>query len=492
MARQGARLVPVFRASVSAREAAGSDVLAVARTDSEGRFLMVDLPSPRIALFADKPGYYTRLVNGRDIRAIVLDCAEPADCAGVEFELGLAATISGTVVDELGEPFELGVRVRRADVERDDNSQAAFDRADDRGYFRIGGLEPGQYVVEAEGMMRGFPRAKSIDGDPIEVELGEGAEVTGIQLTVRFSEQTLKRYRVSGKVSGVDFSREGSHLIQMRGVPAGRGRGGRSMATRAADDGSFHFDGIPDGRYSLSYLYRNNADRNRQGDRRSLGTLDVTGDVSGLIVRPLAPSGFSGAVRFETRGGPRPLQLVLTSEEGAYFAWERVEAPDYRFDFSGLSPGNYKLSIQENRRVGGEVYIRGIARGEKFLPVAEVRAAEGVVEAFDIVVSDETARVYGRVKAATQPGPDRTVVQGAQFQVALSGSNERIRVTQADQNGRFHFDGIVPGEYRICGWANVEPRAIYDGETWKQAGGAVRKFTVEAGSDVELDLTAAP
>lgn len=493
LTRQGDRLVPVFRASVAAREGAGSDILAVARTDREGRFLIVDLPSPRVALSVRKSGYYTRLVNGRENRAIVLDCSSPADCEGVEFELGRTASISGVVVDELGEPFEMGVRVSRVNDGGSGRTEAGTERSDDRGYFRIGGLEPGEYIVEAEGMRRGFPRGLSVESDAIDVEVQEGAEVSGLQLTVRFSEERQQRYRVSGEVAGVDLSREGSHVIQMRSVPgAGRRGSGVSMATRAGEDGAFRFAGLSDGRYSLSYVYRGNSAQNREGERHSLGTVEVNGDVSGLVVRPLPPTGFSGAVRFETSGGPRPLQLVLTSDDGAYFAWERVEAPDFRFEVSGLSPGEYKLAIRNNWRASGELYIKGVVRGEEFSPTAAVLANEGVVDNFDIVVSDETARVYGRVKAAVEPGAERAVVKGAQFQVALSAGDQRIRVTQADQYGRFHFDDIIPGEYRICGWADAEPRAIYNEETWEQAGTAVRRFTVEAGSDVELDLTAAP
>jgi hypothetical protein len=492
LARQGDRLAPVVRASVAAREAAGSDILAVARTDGEGRFLIVGLSSPRVALSVRKPGYYTRLVNGRENRTIVLDCSAPADCAGVEFELGHTASISGIVVDELGEPFEMGVRISRANDGGSERAEAGSERSDDRGYFRLSGLEPGEYTVEAERMRRGFPRGLSVESDAIDVEVEEGAEVSGLQLTVRFSESQQPRYRVSGRVAGVDLSSEGAHLVQMRSVPGAGGRvSGASMSTRAQGDGSFEFAGLSEGRYSLSYVYRGNSSQNREGERHSLGTVEVSGDVSGLLVRPLPPTGFSGVMRFETSGGPRPVQFVLTSDDGAYFAWEHVEAPDFRFDVRGLSPGSYRLAIRNNWRASSEVYVKGIVRGEEFSPTAEVLATEGLLDTFDIVVSDETARVYGRIKAAAEPGAERAIVKGSQFQVALSAEDQRTRVAQADQHGRFHFDGIIPGEYRICGWADVEPRVIYNEETWEQAGSAVRRFTVEAGSNVELELTAA-
>jgi hypothetical protein len=63
---------------------------------------------------------------------------------------------------------------------------------------------------------------------------------------------------------------------------------------------------------------------------------------------------------------------------------------------------------------------------------------------------------------------------------------------QADQNGRFDFDRVVPGEYRICAWSDPDTQPIFDDKTWAAAGGAVRKFSVETGSEVEIDLTAVP
>jgi hypothetical protein len=81
--------------------------------------------------------------------------------------------------------------------------------------------------------------------------------------------------------------------------------------------------------------------------------------------------------------------------------------------------------------------------------------------------------------------------KGAQFQVGISGPSG-FRAMQADQNGRFDFDRIVPGEYRICAWSAPDAQAIYDEKTWEAAGGAVRKFSVDAGSEVEIELTAVP
>jgi uncharacterized protein (DUF2141 family) len=496
--RQGSRVVPVSRASVLAREAAGSDILAVARTDNQGRFLIADLPSTRVALSVQKHGFFTRLVNGRESESVVLDCSAPEDCADVKFELGPAAVISGIVVDELGEPIhELDLFAGLGDSAPGESSdRAVYARTDDRGHFRFAGLKPGRYRVKAAGESRGMFGEQRIESDPVDVEVGEGGEVRGLQIQVRLPVERQKTYTLSGKVTGVDLSREGAHLVQILGPlrdSSGRSPGGRSYNRPVRQDGVFSFDELETGRYALAYSYRTHRDDERAADARPLGVVEVSGDTAGLVLTPLPPTGFSGTVKFETRRPPRPVQLSLSSsEEGILPIGDRAEPPDFRFRFTSLTPGKYRINIYRGWRGDIDFYVKGFRRGNELSPAGELAVAEGVVDSFDIVVSDEMARVYGRVKAATEPGTGQAIRKGAQFQVALSGPNRAMRVTQADQYGRFHFDDIVPGKYRICGWASLAGREAPDEKTWEQAGSAVREFTIEAGSDVEIDLTAVP
>ena len=75
--------------------------------------------------------------------------------------------------------------------------------------------------------------------------------------------------------------------------------------------------------------------------------------------------------------------------------------------------------------------------------------------------------------------------------VALDGP-KGIRPLQADQNGRFSFDRVVPGEYRICAWTDIDPDLIADEASWEAAGCEEKVIPVAPDSEVEIDLTATP
>jgi hypothetical protein len=228
-----------------------------------------------------------------------------------------------------------------------------------------------------------------------------------------------------------------------------------------------------------------------------LGILEVQGDLTGLVLKPLPPTGFSGVLRFESPGGPPEIQVRASGSENWQPSSAVAKAPDYRFELTRLLPGTYSLEIGlGNRgfvrgRESGDFFIRGIRRGTEIRPARELTVSEGKVEQVELVISSEFSRVYGRVKAAVEPGTASAIRKGAQFQVGISGPGG-FRAVQADQNGQFEFDRTVPGEYRICAWAAPDSQAIYDEKTWAAAGGAVRKFEVEAGSEVEVNLTAVP
>jgi protocatechuate 3,4-dioxygenase beta subunit len=494
VAREGDRLKPVFRATVAAREAAGPDIVAVARTDRDGRFLMVDLPSPRVSLSARKNGYYSRLVNGREHDALVLDCSVPEDCEGVTFELGRAAVLSGTVVDEWGEPLDdVSVTVLRGDETQGSAVPVSGGNTDDRGAFRIAGLKPGEYTVKAEYRRQRFYRAPALLSEPVNVTVAEGEEVGGFQIAVR-REPPRETFSVSGNVAGMDSSQKGSYWIQMRSARApgsGRPRNGGMSRTRVSEDGSFGFRGIMVGHYSLSLHQVGQPENGRETGSWPLGTVEVSGDVSGLRLHPLPAAGIRGVVEFESDRIPRQLAFLVMSEENEFVGRFAVEPPDLSFTVGNLMPGRYRVSVAAVRR-DRRLYVKGIRRGDEFLASKDFEISEGIVETVTVVVSDEMGRVYGRVKAPAEPGAERVIRKGSQFRVVLSGPNRATLTVQADQYGRFQFEDVPPGDYRICAWADLGSRSPSNDRIWEEAGNAVREFPVEAGSDIEIDLTAAP
>jgi protocatechuate 3,4-dioxygenase beta subunit len=498
--RENGRAIPVFRAVVMARETAGSDIVAVARTDRQGRFLIVGLTSPRVVLSVQKPGYNTRSVNSRQGESVALDCSAPEDCGGVEFELARAAVVAGMVVDELGEPVS-GVAVSASAVQQEDSpiEGARFTAGgdtDDRGYFRIAGLKPGLYVLKAEGRRGRFLREMRLQGDPVEVEVEEGREVAGVQITVQAAERP-ESFTVSGRVAGLDLTadgvRGGAGFGMVRALARGLGSPGSRVFVfaRVDKDGSFTFRNVRPGLYGVAYSRRQNSSGFGESDSTPLGTMQVSGDMAGLLLRPVPPTGLSGNVKFETQQTPRQVFLHLFPEGQAdSFAFSLVSGPDFDFRVISLPAGRYDLTIS-GRGADSALFAKGIRKGNELLPTRGFVVRDSVVENIEIVVSDDLARVYGRVKAANSDAGGG-IREGAQFQVGLWGPNRRTQVTQADQYGRFHFDGVVPGDYRICAWSDLDARSVYDDKAWENAGSAVREFPVEAGSEVEIDLTAVP
>lgn len=504
VAREGNKLVPVARAEVIARESGSSEVAAVARTDRDGRFLIAGLETPKVVLSVQKARYFTASINGREDENITLDCTNPADCSGIQFVLGLGGVVNGMVRDQFGEPvgsvFVSANAPANGQQERRPfpAQRSAHDATDERGYFRLYGLKPGTYVLEAEQPQRG-PMATGFKSDPVEIEVEEGGEVNGVLLTGRTADNS-RQFSVSGKVTGVDLETGGTGMLMVQFIDLRSRWGGFATGSSVQADGSFTLSNLAAGRYAFHFMPRIGMGMINREDAVPLGVIEVESDLSGLMLKPLPPTGFSGALQFESAGGPEQVQITASSRDGLRPFTALAKAPDYRFAMTNLIPGTYNLSIGLTSRgrgrvrglgrQGPEYFIRGVRRGSDLAPAREIELTEGKVEEVQLVVSNEFSRVSGRVKAA--PGETGgTIRKGSQFQVGLSGPSG-YRAVQADQNGRFNFDRVVPGDYRICAWEASDAQAIYDDKTWTAAGDAVRKFSVDPGSEVEIDLTAVP
>ncbi len=144
---------PVRRARVnlSAPELRGARSVL---TDDDGKFSFSALPAGRYSLQASKPGYVNITFGakrpGRPGTPIQLVDGQKLEKANISLPRG--AVITGVVIDEHGEPSPgTQVRAMRAVMQTGEKTyqQAGQDQTDDRGIYRIYGLQPGEYIVNA-------------------------------------------------------------------------------------------------------------------------------------------------------------------------------------------------------------------------------------------------------------------------------------------------------------------------------------------------------
>ena len=252
------------------------------------------------------------------------------------------------------------------------------------------------------------------------------------------------------------------------------------------------------GKYELSYVRRSDSIGPDRGLRLPLGSLEINGDISGLLLSPRPQTGLEGRVVFDqdltAAGRPNDeVGLVFRGDDGMHLASADAEPARLRSSkpWACGRPGPHRRCRRDLRRwwvTRSSYFVKEVRLDGKPVPDRTIDLAEGRVEQIEVVLSTDFAKVHGRVKKPREEGEVR---KAAQYRVGLKGADV-TRSVQADQYGRFMFDKVPPGDYRICAWPDLSARAVRDEGVWEEAGSAARAFPVEAGSHIEIDLTAVP
>lgn len=462
--RAGDTRSPLARVYVTARAAKGGPLLASFRTNRDGRYSLADLPRRRVVLSALRPGYYVQLSRGRNGSEIVLDCTSGCIETGLDFELVRGSVIAGRVVDTLGEPVGkayVGAR-EKGKTGQDFDSRGV---TDDRGLFRLAGLREGAYDLIVKGRPAGAPeQLRAID-----VHLAQGEQVDG--LTITFGGQPS--YRVSGTVSGLNLKKHDQLRVGLQSLLDSR----RGLWSSATGSGRFHFDDVTEGRYQASAVLSRKGIKNR--NTRFLAIVEVNGDIEGLVLQPASMSTVKGKLHL-TGGAPLPPRGVqFFSHDGFGDRWARVRRADAGFEVEDLVPGSYSVRTRSS-----EVYVRGVRRGNRIVSPDGITLSTGT-NRFDVVVAADHARLHGTVRKPQTSAPL------PHAGVALDGRGGK-NLVQADQQGRFLFEKVIPGEYRICAWADISPEDVDDDTNWEEAGCSNKIVSVDPEAEIEIDLRAAP
>jgi protocatechuate 3,4-dioxygenase beta subunit len=388
-------------------------------TDDHGRFSFTAVAAGRYSLSASKPGHiagvYGQARPGRPGTPIQIADGEKFDA---QLQITRGGVLTGTVLDEAGEAVPgTQVRAMRFVMQNGQRTlqQAGNGSTDDRGIYRIFGLQPGEYVIGAQ------PR-NAADGSTLDTLRGE----------MEALQQRIAAARAGEGPAAAMATRLASVRAAIADAPEGPSTGYAQV----------FFPGTTALSQAVSTALAPGEERS--GLDFQLQRVPVA-RVEGLIVN-------------STGQAAQNIQLTLIdlnqAVPGAGNQSARADN-EGRFRFSNVAPGQYRIAA---RAVAGEGPARLVPpRGPA--PPEQTRLWASA----DISVD---GRDLANVALSLQQGVSaagRLVFQGASAQPDLT----RLRVTfnpadigpgrepggaaagRVDSAGRFTVTSIVPGRYRL-------------------------------------------
>ena len=432
--------------------------------DADGNYEFTALLPGRYIVSAAKSGYVDG--SGRP----PLEIREGQFVEHVDFALARGAVITGRISDETGDPIS-GVQVSVLRVQGSGEQQRIMPgfrpfSTDDLGSFRMYGLTPGDYVLQAmwrQGMS-GAAEALGRTGYAPTYFPGTTDALSAQRFTVR-ANQTLSdivmtlipvaTVRVSGSVvdsHGALASNGAVMLTQAR--TDGPVLGMMVNSSAPLRDGTFTFPGVSPGQYTLQKI-STGADSETATMELSVGSDDIS-DVQLMTSPPLR---VSGRLVFEPGSAPpaaRPrLNLVPVGQSiGMMSQQSGLANADFTFELKA-PPGVYRLQAQvmpppwtiSAVRVGGaDVIDDGI----------EVKPGRDVT-GIEVDVTSRTQTITGTVSAPADQLKDSAVLVFPSDPKKMKYQQRYGRTARPDQNGRFTISGLPPGEYQAIALEHFSP-----------------------------------
>jgi len=474
---QFGKTTPLPNVEISLRpvgEGYSSNALPDTVTDAKGRFEMRDVIPGKYIVHASRPGYVNpainsvRLKDGGEDRAVTVG---PGQLADVDLTLVPGAVVAGRVLDPEGKPMvgmDVDARVVTPSSQNLDGGTYWFGRGtttNDRGEYRIIGLEPGRYAIAAsarepanappEFAKTYFPSAID-DSAATVVTLGEAEVRERLDITLQPARET-KTYKVSGRiVSPTSAYTENSTIAAMYLIsvdsPGPHARRGTLLNNESDEDSDpnhipFELRALP-GKYDL-YIQVNTDLRKSEGesDEGVVGKTTITvldEDIKGISINAGGVN-IQGRVSIKDEQTAKPngyVRLTLASEDVPSQPGKPNE--DGSFTIRSVIPGMWKaqwnspkkdLAVVDVRQRGESVFESGFAVDDRSPESIEITLSRvGAIDGVILETQQQTVAGAEVVLLPSSPG----------------GANSAlIHKTSADATGRFTLETVAVGEYRL-------------------------------------------
>jgi hypothetical protein len=436
---------PIGRTAVQLLGAKRSSAL----TDAGGVFRFCGMPVGRYYLRGEKPGF------GEAHAYLTGDAMRE----GTVLRLQPHSVIKGKVADDQGEPVP-NVVIQALSTTIESGRRKMFQGyeavTNDRGEYRIAGLDGRHYFVKAAGwrgqtrlfLGNAAPEAPSKEAFAL-VYLGGTADLgsatplslePGREARADFTVTLQSGHRIRGMIAGYDPFRDAKVELLREGGDLSTVPVSLNAAT-----GAFQTGYVTPG----SYVLRVTQGDEEQRMRGEQPVLISDSDLNGIVLTLAGGATVKGTIHSPASdaAGPPDCEVeldlvgVATSREDDY----APAIAKNEFQITGVLPGRYRLALK-----CGSGYPASVRAGETdLLAHNELIVVPGIdPPPIDIRLRDDG----GTVDITVPVGADH---QHASVVLVSDSGNALCRLATAHE-GEFHLEQVAPGNYQAYAWSNSE------------------------------------
>ncbi len=500
---------PVVRADVTLAPL-GQGTGARMKTDAAGAFHFDGVAPGRYTLTAEARGYlkaYFGTTRPNALGATPVAVPLPTGAPAITLSMTPMGIVTGQVQDDFGDPVR-GVVVEVL-VERlllgKPQLLPAFPGApriqtDDRGEFRVPDLRPGPYFVVATPQRTGASESPVIgtaSGEPREALVqtyypGTDDPAAAARLDVRpgVETRTLIRlqktrvFRVEGTVlrgdSGTAVT-DGTLIVFSRGSHASH----QPVSTYGIrdDEGRFLLTDLHPGTYRVAVVPKGSADRLE-------GTLTVgQADLTGLALRVDPGPRIPVRVQVEGDTSVAGATVYVASQEDALSAadTEQITGANPNPTLKNLPPGRYWLAVS---KLPDGFYLKEARFGQQDVLESGLDLQPGDASSLDLVIGPGAAELVVTARAEGASAAARAIV--TLVPKDPKGRTGLYRVVLADDKGTVRLRNVVPGEYLVFAWEDVDMDAPQTAEYQRRFERYGATVQVAEGGAQSVAVTAVP
>jgi 5-hydroxyisourate hydrolase-like protein (transthyretin family) len=503
---------PIKAASVWARSFGPGQGrhFTTASTDGEGHFVLTGLASGRYSVSATREDYVGQR-RGGGAGSKMLTVAPDQHIDGVILQLTPGAVVSGHVKDAAGKALS-GASVEILQYFYDGGQKQlhgvrAPATTNPDGEYRVSGLSPGRYYLRASTVAKEVGKEPAKDSvkeayapayypgssdlvRAVELVVLPGADVSGIDLTLT----SVRTVEVSGNAviagNSIPAAKAEVTLVDADGNPS-------STRESAADGkGNFVVHNVLPGSYVV--LAQIEPQTNKTKTLFGSKPIEVGKTNVSKVEIAVGPGiNMSGHVHVEDQSDDQPkvdlsrinVELEPQGASSVTALMPSVEnatvGADGSFAFADVPEGTYVLNFSS---LPSGYYVKSNGAGGSLESEITIGHSQSL-PSLEFTLSSKVAHLEGDVSSSDQPAIGAAVVLVPEGGRARTGFYRR---SMTDQSGRFSIKGIVPGDYKIFAFEDLERGGSLNPDFLQPFEDRSHTVHLQEGGDLNVRLEAIP